>query len=341
MMTKPLLRTRRGATAAIALIGLGTILVTVGAGMDTGTLVVTRHKDQTIADAAALAALSKLPYKDQAQTVAQRVINAYQAGYRSNLPYTLTFYPTGAAVPTQVVVQVNESPAMFIPNLMGTATRTTKANAAVDRTLPASLLTGAVPLGVQYDMDFDLPAAGTSSPKAISLKVNSSGNKPTPGNFYALDFNGSGATDWSTWLKLGYTSKLSVGDTIQTETGNMVGPTNQALATDLDARMTRAAVSPWADDTYDNIDPGNPRVVVVPLVDWKSSKSGKATFAIKGFAAFWIDDYNKGSGAITGRFVRYVVPKNATAGDSWGGVSIDPTTTGSYDGGLWSGGLTQ
>src|SRR4030095_5454661 len=103
-------------------------------------------------------------------------------------------------------------------------------------------------------------------------------------------FNGNGASEYSTWLKYGYTaSRYKVGDTVQTETGNMVGPTKQALALttdggDADSRFQRATDSPtFVSDLFSNFHSGNLRIVTMPLVDWLSASGGKSTLVIKGF----------------------------------------------------------
>jgi hypothetical protein len=42
-----------------------------------------------------------------------------------------------------------------------------------------------------------------------------------------------------------------------------------------------------------------------------------------------------------GRFVRYTIPKRSAAGITWDGVSIDPTSSGRYNGGLWTAQITK
>src|SRR5205814_1804635 len=109
------------------------------------------------------------------------------------------------------------------------------------------------------------------SPADVTLKSGSGAANAAPGNFGALRFPGdnSGAQQWSDYLKWGYTHRLAVGDKVDSKPGNMVGPTQQAMISDTDSRFNRATAYPFNDDTYDQFDPGDPRVIALPLVDWR------------------------------------------------------------------------
>jgi Flp pilus assembly protein TadG len=326
---------RRGGIMVLTLFSLTALLVLLGVELDACRLAAARQKDQVIADAAVFAAAQNLPNQGAARADAGRVLNQYRESYNRDFQADFTFYPPGAAVPTQVGVTVTERVPMAFAGLMGARTRPTKATAMASRVVPSSLLQGVVPLGVQYDQDFSLPSDGLASDKPVQLKLGSGDVRLSKGNYYALDFPmSSGSSDWRAWMKWGYASPLSVGQVIRSKTGNMAGPTAAALVSDIDSRLNRANIYPYSDDTYRSFHPGNPRVVVLPLVDWKSGSSGASLLDIKGFAAFWLDDYavKDDQGKVSGRFVRYV---KTTYGLSWDGVSIDPRIDPAYDGGFW------
>jgi hypothetical protein len=332
---------RRRGNAVSAVLGLIASLTTLGVEMDTGKMYVARHKDQVMSDAATMAAMLKLPYKDQAIAAGDLVLSTYKKSYNPNFTATYTFYPAGSTVPTSVRVDIGEKVPMIFPALMGIKERPTAALAAAARLIPSALLSGVVPLGFQ-DQDFDIPAAGTASPNVVTLKLGTGDKKITPGNCYALDFpDSSGAKDWGAWMKFGYDQKISVGDVIKTKPGVMDGPTTkavglQSLGGDLDSRLERASVYPYSEDSWDKrISPGNPRVLIVPLVDWKSASGGESNLTIKGFAAFWLDSYDTKNGKLSGRFVRKTVGASA-----WEGISIDPRGDSSYDRGLWMATMT-
>lgn len=327
------LRSRRGATAMIAIIGLTMTAVTIGTEMDAGRMAVAKHKAQVISDAATMAASLKLPDQSEASAAAARVVNQYQQIYNTSFSAQMTWTTDGNGLTTACRCDVNENVPMLLPLLMGKSTRPTSAKAAASRVIPSRLLQGLVPIGVQYDTTFDLPANGYASPSVMTLKRGSGGDNVNPGNFGALRFPGdnSGADTWREYLKYGYTGAYQVGDEVQPKTGNMDGPTDQALLDDTDARLNRATVYPYNDDTYSNFDAGNPRIIVLPLVDWTGVHGSSDTVPIHSFAAFWVESVYKGE--ITGRFIRYTVTKSGSPG--WEGVSVDPNSSSNFDGGLW------
>jgi hypothetical protein len=326
-------RFRRG-NMVMSLVALTALTTLIGVEVDGGRLYVAAHRDQIVADAMTMAASQYVYDVDQATAKASTVHSLYEDQIGTSLDYSLKFYPEGADVPTSVSVTVTEEVPTFFNGLTG-GTYQPVAPAGGGRVVPSALLQGAVPLGVQYDQDFDLPADGSASEEQISLKLGDS-DKKQKGNTWALDFDeSSGASDWKTWLCYGYTSRISVGDIIKSKTGTMTGPTEQALVTETSSRLNRAASFPYANDTYQSFRPGNPRIVILPLVDWKNAKSGSSNLEVKGFGAFWVDTYDSSTKSIKGRFVRAV-----TLG-TWSGVSVDTSSSDAFDGGFWLANLTE
>jgi hypothetical protein len=320
------LRNRRGATLVAGVLATTTILMLLGVELDYGRLFVTRHKDQVIADACVLAAAVKMPNQSQADAEIARITSQYDRIYNANFETTTVY--SGGAAPTGVRVTVTEEVPMFLPGLMGRPTRRARAVAAATLFNPTQL-SGLVPIGVQYDRDFGLPlgwlpTGTTSSPTELLLKLGSGNVLELPGNFYPLALDGTGAGTFRDHLANGVPNAHSVGEIVQTETGNMAGPTTQGL----DDRMARASVAPYSNDTWTSFHPDNPRVVYFPLLNWLDvSKNGRADIQILGFAAFWITRYS--SGQVYGRFVRMVAPGS------------DATGASTFDAGLYSARLTE
>ncbi len=109
--------------------------------------------------------------------------------------------------------------------------------------------------------------------------------------------------------------------------GVNVGQWRKALDESNDglARMQRALWEPWAGDTLDNFHDDNPRILIVPLVEYLGGTGSNAEFRIDAFGAFWIESINgqKKPYSITGRFIQYVKP-------GAGGNALAPET------GLWT-----
>jgi hypothetical protein len=311
------------------IVALTTIFIVLGVEVDYGRLFVTRHKDQVIADACVLAASIRMPKQAQADAEINRVRTRYNQYYNSSYSATATY--GGGPLPMNVQVTVTENVPMFLPGLMGNPTRQTRATAGVTL-YPAGRVPNLEPIGVQFDRNFGLPLGWlptgmTSSPTELQLK-NGTGNGPAlPGNFYPLALNSStGADNYRQNMNTGAGQPYTAGDIVQTEPGNMTGPTNQGL----DDRMLRASDPRFANDNADNFLPDNPHVVYFPLVDWLAydSLTGRSSIQLKGSAAFWITRYS--GGQIYGRFVRTVV-LGATI-DGNGGV---------FDNGLYAAKMTQ
>lgn len=338
MNFSPKLRNRRGTTAVIAVVGLAAMAATVGTEMDSGRMVVTRHKDQVISDAATMAAAVRLPKQSAAEAAAARVVSQYRSLYGGNFVSDIVWYTNGSGITTGCRVAVTEPVPMLLPALMGVTTRPTGAFAAASRVVPSAMLQGVVPIGVQYNTTFDLPPNAYASPQTLTLKRGDGADNVEPGNFGALRLPGdSGGADlWREYLKYGCSERIAIGDIVPSETGNMVGPGNQALVTDDDSRMNRAAVSPYNDDTWSNFDPGNPRICVIPLVDWTGA-NGSSPIPIMGFAAFWVEGVQ--GGTISGRFIRYTVGRSGAP--DWEGISVDTDSSNGFDGGLWYATLTS
>src|SRR5262245_32955295 len=166
-------RRRRGGVTILLVVGVITILITLGVLCDVGRMTVARHRDQIIADAAAMAAVLELPRQEQSTAAADRIFAYYHATYNPSFATSLTFSVDVNNLPVSVRAQVSESVPMIFPGLMGVATRATQAAAGASRTVPAALLQGLVPIGIQYDTTFDLPAGGSASPNVTTLKSGS------------------------------------------------------------------------------------------------------------------------------------------------------------------------
>src|SRR5438034_2291961 len=165
---------RRRATTTVALLGLSTSLVMIGVEVDASRIYMSREKTQIISDAATRAAAKYLPYQTQAQSAADAVLTLYnQQGTTYSNTVTFTTSVSGG-VPTSVQVNVTQSlpsilPAFSFGGSSGT-TMQTSATPTATRVIPSALLSGVVPLGIQYDSTFDLTSGSTASSSLISLK---------------------------------------------------------------------------------------------------------------------------------------------------------------------------
>jgi hypothetical protein len=81
-----------------------------------------------------------------------------------------------------------------------------------------------------------------------------------------------------------------------TEPGKAVGPVNQGFSD-----RFSAADSEFPNDTADAHNPTNPRVIIIPMVNW-NSPNGKSQVQITAFAALWV--VSEKSGVIQADFIQ-------------------------------------
>ena len=160
---------------------------------------------------------------------------------------------------------------------------------------------GVAPLGIKRES-----MEGISFGDLRELKVAAGDDFVTgPGNFGAVALGGTGANIYRDNLREGYQELLEVGDIIETEPGNIAGPTDQAMRDRLGDALS---------DSHEDIPKGCPRVFHLPVIEVvKEDSSGRHELEIVGFAAFWIENNPHRQGdevRIEGRFVELL-----TSGD--------------------------
>jgi Flp pilus assembly protein TadG len=187
------------------------------------------------------------------------------------------------------------------------------------------------PFGVPYQQLLDVlyPPAGTKAPtynltltdvtnlsqltaaNQISLKVGTSGGYAPNGQFYAVQTppgeyaNGtkgnpiSGANPYSNGISGCSGNKVSLGDWLQPETGNMAGPTEQGVGGQGGGQNAILGLC----GTSDTCDP--PVKVVVALWDQLGdapNNNCNACYHVKYLGVFELTGYDKANKAVTGFF---------------------------------------
>ncbi|MCK4324091.1 MAG: hypothetical protein KAW89_06135, partial [Armatimonadetes bacterium] len=179
-----------------------------------------------------------------------------------------------------------------------------------------------VPMWMSYEPPLD-PLLDYGVEREM-LMASSGDAANLPGSFGWLEPL-SGGTDFLELLR-GYdltpeqveANLVFEGDVVTAYTGLSVGQWRAALDYSNDglARLERATdpEGQWAGDTFDNFQSDNPRVVLVPMVEYLGSTGSGAQFLIHDFAAFWIESINSQNApyAITGRFIKYHLPGTST-----------------------------
>jgi Flp pilus assembly protein TadG len=156
--------------------------------------------------------------------------------------------------------------------------------------VPIRAATGVVPIGIDYRTNLNF---GNS----VHLKQGQVG----AGNWSPLALGGNGASNYKSNIETGYPGKISVGDMLDSEPGNVVGPTSAAFQDRISLGQNQ-----FSSGTFQNHDLNDPRVMLIPVVDF-SNINGKSQVPMMGFAMMWIVSID-GQGAITCYFIQQSVP---------------------------------
>ena len=156
--------------------------------------------------------------------------------------------------------------------------------------VPIKAAVGVVPIGLDYRTNLNFG-------NTVQLKQGQVG----AGNWAPLALGGTGASNYSTNIQTGYPGRVGVGDSLDTEPGNVVGPTNQGFQYRISMGRNQ-----FSTGTFQNHDLNDPRVMLIPLVDF-SNINGRSQVPMMGFAMMWIVSID-GQGTITCYFIEQTVP---------------------------------
>lgn len=273
-----LARDEKGSTVILFAVSLAFILGFLTLSVDAGRTYIAKQQLQIAADAAALAGAKYLPQDPtEAQQVAVQTAEAN--GLQASQILTQVAGPTG----NQLDVTTNETLPLIFGPFVGISQANVSAQAGAATGVLQSM-TGLVPLSIS-----DTPM---TYGQTYTLKVGDGSG--TNGDFGAVWFGDGhpGASTYESDLQEGTNIEISVGDTISTEPGNMVGPTDQGLSARLEGDSSGTPVN----------NSSSPRLIYVPIVSQPGC--GRSDVTVVGFAAFWLESVN--GGQVTGEFLHKV-----------------------------------
>lgn len=171
---------------------------------------------------------------------------------------------------------------------------TTIHESSTARINPISSVNGIVPFAVvQQSFEYG---------ELYSLK--NGGSEGSHGNYGALALGGKGASNYSNNLKYGYDGTLEIGMKVNTEPGNMSGPTKDAI----EYRLNLDAGN-YDRNNYQTASRESSRILYVPVVD-SIDVQGRNEVTIVGFAAFYLEGVpgNGNDSRVEGRFLKTIFP---------------------------------
>lgn len=307
-------RALKGQAMFIVILMLPVIVGVLTLVMDVGNLYYNQVSMQVATDSGVLAGALYLPsYPTQAVSVAEDY--ATRNGIKSGEIVSCTVSPDNKTV----LMTTSRSLPCFFCAVLGegtahadaapgpeTASGTGIRTSASALIVPIRAATGVVPVGVDYRTDL-------SFGNVVQLKQGQVG----AGNWDPLALGGSGASNYKTNIENGYSGKVTAGDAIDTEPGNVVGPTSEAFQYRISMGQNQ-----FSTGTFQNHDLNDPRVMLIPVVDF-SNINGRSQIPVKGFAMMWIVSVDS-QGTITCYFIQQSVP-NALP-DPTGSAATGATT---------------
>jgi len=263
------------AIALSAIIGMSALVI------DVGSVMIEKHRLLNAVDAAALAGGQELPmYPDAARNLA------------------IEYAESNGAVPGRILVDIDEDSCGIrvtadqtvnyrFAGIFGLSSKDVSQSVYVKLGTAGSVYDGLRPFAVEWN-EF-------SYGESVTLKEGA-GDGDT-GNYGAVALGLRGADSFKDNVKFGYSGKISVGDLIDTEPGNMSGPTvdgiNYILGND--------------NCTFESFTKDSIRLWTIPVVD-SFDALGRDQIEVSGFAVFFVEDTRTEDGAavVVGRFMKYV-----------------------------------
>lgn len=290
-LLRKLLKEEHGVVVVLVSLSMVVLLGSVALVTDFGLLLLNKQRLSNACDAAALAGAQELPNQINAANIAGVYL---QKNGVSSEDAEISFPRVNDTTTIQVsaISSVDYIFAKILGHISGTVNASSQS--ALGGVTSAK---GIVPFSIpdqtlQFGVEYTLKEGGGSG---------------SQGNYGALALGGRGASNYRYNIKNGYTEHISVGDWVDTETGNMSGPTSDGI----NYRMNQCTYN----CTSDNFQLDCPRVVTVPIYDPNTLGNGRTQIKIVGFALFLLNgvDGHGNKSVVHGYFLNSVPPSSSNA----------------------------
>ncbi len=282
---KKLLKSQKGSTLVIFGLSAVVLFGFVALVADIGMMTLHRAKLSNAVDAAALAGAQELIYN--AENAPGRAAEYFRENGYADSPIDVAIDEDQTAIRVTASHEVN----FGLARVLGFSSENVQATVK-GKVLPViAVNSGTRPFAIQ-DQELEFGAQYT---------LKRGGGNGSGGNYGGIALGGNGAKIYLNNIVEGYNERLMVGDYVQTEPGNMSGPTQDGV----NQLINQCTHTPRC--TFDHFEPDCPRVITVIIVD-TLDVNGRSTVQITGFASFFLEG-GVGSGnksEVTGRFIKTV-----------------------------------
>ncbi len=281
------LKNRKGNSTILVLAAITLFIGSLAIVADAGVIYIEKLKLQNAVDAAALAGIAEFEAGEGA-IVSKAYNNAMLNGLNiMNVSIKLSNNNRN------ITVTAKKTVGLYFAKVFNMTDVTVNAKAAAVVS-PIVACKGIKPIGVEQQ----------SFKYGVSYTLKHGAGDGINGNYGALALGGTGSANYKNNLINGYYGNLEVGDLIEigfsvdTEPGNMEGPTYDAIS-----QLIKSDTNTYTD--LSKIPINSPRRIIIPIID-SFSINGRDTVKIVGFAAFFLEDvaYKGGKTDIKGRFIK-------------------------------------
>ncbi|KDR93787.1 Putative Flp pilus-assembly TadE/G-like [Peptoclostridium litorale DSM 5388] len=272
-----IIKNNRGSTIIFISLTLSIMLMFVSFAVDIGLLVYNKSKLQNAVDAASLAAAQEIPEDTSSAIDIAKQYIASNGFDLNELAYSIDFEEDNC----KVIVSASYNMDFLFASIIGVNSSGISAKASAINAPAEQVLGEARPFALKWDPVDDKGKFKPGETYTLKYSSKTKGGNPElgPGNFGAVQINKkpdgkfeSGAKVYEDTIVKGNSTKLKIGDTIYTETGNMVGPTENGM-----------------ERLFEN--EGTPVTIYIPLVE-SLDMNGHKPLNITGFAAFKVSEAN-------------------------------------------------
>ncbi len=280
------IKSEKGAATIIIALCMAVLLGFTALVVDVGVITSEKSKISNAADAAALAGAQEL-IRDKNNVY--NIVNQY---LEANDVDPLDAEIVVSDSDTKISVSINKEVNYYFAGILGFDSDIVKTEAVAICAPVIGVYEGLRPFAIeQQTLNFE---------ETYTLKEG--GGSGSNGNYGGLALGGNGASTYVSNIVDGYDGYLRVGDYVDTEPGNMSGPTEQGINT----LISHCDHVPEC--TYNRYDDDCPRIITVIMVE-TLDVNGRNEVKIVGFAKFFLIGV-EGQGResiVTGKFVRTIM----------------------------------
>ncbi|WP_010647764.1 pilus assembly protein TadG-related protein [Oceanobacillus massiliensis] len=273
-----------GNAIILVALAMGAMLAMIGLVIDGGNLFVSQSHLQKTANAAALSGAQEIV---NSQAAVDEVVNEILDSHHE----LESLSQASIEGNNKLHIELTKDIPLFFASLFGVESIPITVNAKAGL-VPIGEAKGAVPLGIHESVQLVYG-------QTYELKVDAGDS--VSGNFGVLALDGPGAKAYRETLTYGFDENLNVGDIINTQTGNIAGPTRDGI-------NYRIANCPNPNGDYEQRD--CERIMLVIVYKPHETKNNKMnSVEVTGFAYFYVtQQMGQNDASVKGIFIKRTGP---------------------------------